>query len=142
MVLNAKRDNIMSYNLNQDLKNIANRVIDKIPNKDPEKFGSVIIILTVISIILTLIRIWQGCNKSKLDALSKNQRHDYFGQDVKNISIKKTWYTKMVVKKAIRKELSKEEYKEYGVPLMNAIFQTGTNLTQNEINTLVEAANV
>ena len=132
----------MPIDPNQQLKNIANKVIDKIPNKDPEKFGSVIIILTVISIILTLIRIWQGCHKSKLDALQGRQKCEYFGQELKNTTMKRTWYTRMIVKKAVRKELSKEDYKEYGVALMNAILDTGTSLTVNEIQTLVEASNV
>lgn len=129
---------------NVPLRNIAERVIDKIPNKDqdPEKFGSVIIILTVISIVLTLIRIWQGCHKSKLSVLSKHQRVDYFSQNVKDVAVRKTWYTKMTVKKAVRKELSKEDYKNYGAELTDAILDTASNLNQNEIQTLVEAANV
>lgn len=129
---------------NTPLKKIAEKIIDQIPNKDqePEKFGSVIIILTVISIILTLIRIWQGCNKSKLSSLSDHQRRQYFGQDIKNISIKRSWYTKMIIKKAVRKELNKDDYKNYGVALTNAILDTASNLSSNEIQTLVEVANV
>lgn len=129
---------------NTPLKRIAEKVINQIPNKeqDPEKFGSVIIILTVISIILTLIRVWQECNKSKLSILDKNQKQVYFGEDVKNLSIRKSWFTKMTVKKAVRKELSKEDYKQYGSDLVNAIFNTATNLNKNEIQTLAEAANV
>lgn len=129
---------------NIPLKHIAEKVIDQIPNKeqDPEKFGSVIIILTVISIILTLIRVWQECNKNKLSILDKNQKRAYFGEDIKNLSIRKSWFTKMTVKKAVRKELSKEDYKQYGMDLVNAIFNTATNLNNNEIQILVEAANV
>lgn len=129
---------------NLPLKQIAEKVIEKIPNKeqDPEKFGSVIIILTVISIILTLIRVWQECNKNKLSALSGNQRRDYFSQDIKNVAVRRSWYTKMIIKKAVRKELSKEDYKNYGAALVNSILDTATNLNQKEIQTLVEAANV
>jgi hypothetical protein len=42
----------------------------------------------------------------------------------------------------IRKELSKEDYQKYGGPLMLSILATGVNLTDDEIKTLVEAANV
>lgn len=128
---------------NTSLKQIAEKVIDKIPNKeqDPEKFGSVIIILTVISIILTLIRVWQECNKNKLLALSENQRTVFFGQDIKNVCIRRSWYTKMMIKKAVRKQLSKEDYKSYGVSLTNSILDTASNLDVKEIQTLVEAAN-
>ena len=53
---------------NQDLQKIAEKVINKvnIQSKDKEKFGSVIIILSVISILLTLIRVMQECNRSKI----------------------------------------------------------------------------
>ena len=132
----------MSIDPNGRLKSIANRVIDKVPNKDPEKFGSVIIILTVISIILTLIRIWQGCHQSKLAALNADEKYGYFDSQIKQTSIRRTWYTRMIVKKAIRKELSKEDYKEYGVALMNAILDTATDLTPSDIKALVEASNV
>lgn len=129
---------------NLPLKRIAEKVINQIPEKDqdPEKFGSIIIILSVISIILTLIRIWQECNKNKLSILSKHQKSQYFGQDIKNLCIKKSWFTKITVKKAVRKELSKEDYKKYGWALVDSIFNTATNLNENEIQTLVEAANV
>lgn len=129
---------------NLPLKQIAEKIIDKIPNKDqdPEKFGSVIIILTIISIVLTLIRVWQECNKNKLLPLNKNQRTEYFGQDIKNVSIRRSWFTKMTIKKVVRQQLSKEDYKNYGVSLVNAVLDTATNLTQSEIKTLVEAANV
>lgn len=132
----------MSIDPNGKLKSIANRVIDKVPNKDPEKFGSVIIILTVISIILTLIRIWQGCHQSKLSGLNADEKYGYFDSQIKETSIRRTWYTRMIVKKAIKKELSKEDYKEYGVALMNAILDTATDLTPSDIKALVEASNV
>lgn len=127
---------------NEKLKQIAEKVIAKVPTNDPEKFGSVIAILMVISIILTVIRVLQECNKSKLLNLGKRQKYSYFATEMKNTVIKRSWFTKMTIKKAIRRELNREDYKEYGVALMNAILDTGENLTDDEYITLMEAVNV
>jgi hypothetical protein len=126
---------------NEDLKVIAEKVLTKVPNKEPEKFGSIIMILMVISIILTLVRVIQECNKKKVSVFNRRQKYEYYGQQVKDISIRKSWFTKMIVKKSIRKELDKEDYRLYGNDLTNAILDTGENLTEDEIITLVEAAN-
>jgi hypothetical protein len=129
---------------NEDLKNIAQKVIDKIPNKDqdPEKFGSVIAILMVISIILTVVRVIQECEKSKIKLFNRQQKYTYFGEQIRTLTMKRSWFTRMTIKKTIRRELSREDYKEYGGYLMNAILDTGENLTEHEIKTLVEATNV
>ena len=57
-----------------------------------------------------------------------------------------TWHSLLgdynKVKKIIRKELSPEDYKLYGLDLTDALFVTGADLTEEETQTLVEAANV
>ena len=128
--------------MNKKLEDIANQVIDKLPAQDPEKFGFVITVLMIISITLTLIRVLQECNKTKVMGFSQPEKYEYFGSQIKEKTIRRSFFTRMMVKKAIRKELPKELYKEYGVALMNAMLDTGENLTQDQIKTLVEAANV
>lgn len=129
---------------NESLKKIAEKVLSKVEVSDTDKdrFGSVIIILSIISIILTLVRVIQECNKSKIKLFNRTEKYKYFGDQIEEITIRKSWFTRMTVKKIIRKEFSPEDYKKYGVPLMNAILDTGAKLTDDEIKTLVEAANV
>ena len=129
---------------NEDLKKIAEKIINKMPNKDqdPEKFGSVIAILMVISIVLTVVRVIQECEKTKIKLFNRQQKYQYFSEQIRTLTMKRSWFTRMTIKKTIRRELSKEDYKKYGGYLMNAILDTGENLTENEIKTLVEAANV
>ena len=129
---------------NKPLQNIAEKVLSKVQLEDSEKerFGSVIIILTVISIMLTLVRVIQECNKNKIKLFDRKQKYEYFGSQIKEITIRRSWFTKMTIKKLIRKELNTEDYKKYGAALMNAILDTGENLKEDEIKTLVEAANV
>lgn len=126
----------------QKLEEIANKVINKISNQSKdENFGFVITVLMIISIILTLIRVIQECNKSKLSGCATKERCAIFGEQVKTLSIKRSWFTKMTIKKILRKEMSKENYKLYSYDIMNAILDTGENLTEDEIQTLVETIN-
>lgn len=127
---------------NEKLKNIAQKVLDKVEDKNSENYGSVIAILMVISIILTVIRVLQECNKSKLSAFTGKDKSAYFANEIKQTVIRRTWFTKMMLKKTIRRELGREQYKIHGVDLMNAILDTGEELQDDELYTLVEAANV
>jgi hypothetical protein len=129
---------------NEPLKQIAEKVLAKVSveEADKERFGSVIIILTIISIILTLVRVIQECDKNKIKSLDSQDKVDYFSQQIKDISIRRSWFTKMMVKKALRKELDRYDYRQYGAYLANAILDVGENLNQTEIKILVEAANV
>lgn len=128
---------------NQKLKDIATSILKKANVPEEENFGSVIAVLMVISIILTLIRVLQECNKSKLSALSTSKdKYSFYGQEIKHYSVRRGWYTKMRIKKLLRRELTKEQYEKYSLYLINAILDAGENLKDDEIITLVEAANV
>lgn len=129
--------------MNEKLKSIAEKIrkLSKIPEN--ENFGSVIAILMIISIILTLVRVLQECNKNKLSTSSSLQdKYTLYGSEIKNYSIRRGWFTKMRIKKILRQKMSKEQYNKYSLPLIEAIFDTGENLTDDEVMTLVENANV
>lgn len=125
------------------LQKIAQKIINN-TRRDPddEKFGSVIVVLMIISLVLTLIRIIQECNKNRINLFDKKRKCEYFKSEIQNLSFKKTWFTKRIIKKAIRKEMSKEDYNKYGIDLMNSILKSGETVTDDESITLVEAANV
>lgn len=125
------------------MQQIAKKVISNIDHKkDDENFGFVVTILMIISITLTLIRIIQECNKKKTQLFSASKKYSYYGSEIKALAMRKSWFTKMMIKKAIRKEMGREAYRAYGIDVLNAILKTGENLTEDEIITLVEAANV
>jgi hypothetical protein len=128
---------------NEELKLIAKKVIVKAGIPEDEKYGSVIIILSVISIILTLVRILQECNKTKLKQVSSAEdKYALYGASIKEFSNRRGWFTKMRIKKILRKELSPEQYSKYSFSLLNALLETGESLKDDEIITLVENANV
>lgn len=125
------------------LKNIGLRVLTKAGISEEEKFGSVIAILMIISIILTVIRVLQECNKNKLSGnYSAQDKYDLYGQEIKEYSMRRGWFTKMRIKKILRQQLSKEQYEKYSLALVNALLDTGENLNNEEVSSLVEAANV
>lgn len=129
--------------MNEKLKNIAEKVrqLAKIP--EDENFGSVIAILMIISIMLTLIRVLQECNKNKLSSESTaKDKYDLYGSEIKGYSMRRGWFTKMRIKKILRQKMSREQYNKYSLPLLEALLSTGENLKDDEVITLVENANV
>jgi hypothetical protein len=125
------------------LKHIGSKVLAKAGIPEEEKFGSIIAILMIISIILTVIRVLQECNKNKLSGnFSAQDKYNLYGKEIKEYSMRRGWFTKMRIKKILRRELSKEQYEKYSLALVNALLETGENLNNEEISCLVEAANV
>lgn len=126
----------------EQLKHIAQKIINNAGLTSDEKFGSIIIILTIISIVLTAIRVLQECNKNKLQNASQAEKYAKYGADIKEFSNRRGWFTRMRIKKIIRKEFNKDDYTKYGLRLTEAILNIGETLTDEEIKTLVEASNV
>lgn len=129
-------------NNNEKLKVIAEKVLRKANISDDQKFGSVIAILMVISIILTVIRVLQECNKSKTQNMTAQDKSTVYGENIRSYSKKRGWFTRMRIKKIVRRELTVEEFNQYGIKLTESLLDIGEDLTDDEAYTLVEAANV
>lgn len=128
--------------MNEKIKRLAQKVLSMVPNA-PEKFGNIIAILMVISIMLTLIRIIQQCRKSRIKMCgSEKEKCSLYHAEIKDISLTRGWFAKRTIKRLLKKELTPEDYATYGVSIMNAILECGTKLTEDETLTLMEAANV
>lgn len=129
---------------NEKLKAIAIKILDKstLPKEDNYGFA-VVTILMIISIILTCVRILQECNKNKLTAQSTAQdKYAMYGEQLHTFSERRGWFTKMRIKKILRREMTREDYNKYSLSILNALLETGEILTDDEIQTLVENANV
>jgi hypothetical protein len=129
--------------MNPKVKNVGNRVMKQAGIPEDEQFGSVIAILMIISIILTLIRVLQECNKNKLSQdCTAQDKYSLYGEEIKNYSVRKGWFTKLRIKKALRQNMSREQYAKYSVRLLSALLDNGENLKDDEIIALVETSNV
>ena len=83
----------------------------------------------------------EECHKNKrFEEMS--EKGQFYSEKVHTLTRFPNWYARHKVKKIIRKELSPEDYKLYGLDLTDALFVTGADLTEEETQTLVEAANV
>jgi hypothetical protein len=135
---------LMPTEQNDKLKSIAIKVLEKTNVPKTDNYGfAVVTILMIISIILTCVRILQECNKNKLSAQSTVQdKYSMYGEQLHTFSERKGWFTKMRIKKILRRELTREDYEKYSLAILNALLETGEILTDDEISTLVEAANV
>jgi hypothetical protein len=121
---------------NQKMEDLA---IDVLGRQDlpQDKFGSVIMIIMMVAILVNVIRVIQECNKnSKLDKVLLYKQH------IRELSDRRGWFTKMKLRKLIRRELKPDDYKEYGWQLVDAILEKGASITDEEVLTLLETANV
>jgi hypothetical protein len=129
---------------NEKLKAIAIKILEKSTISKDNMYGfAIVTILMIISIILTCVRILQECNKSKLSPESTEQdKYLMYGEQLHTFSQRKGWFTKMRIKKILRREMKKEDYNKYSLSILNALLETGETLTDDDVKTLVEAANV
>lgn len=128
--------------MNENIKPIARNVMFKSNIPEDEQFGSVIAILMVISIILTIIRVLQECNKNKTQNMTYQDRCSIYAESIKSYSKKRGWFTRLRIRRIIKNQLDAKSYQKYGIKLTEALMDVGENLTDNEVQTLLEAANV
>lgn len=125
------------------IQKLADKVRQKANIPAEEEFGSIIAVLMIISIILTLVRVIQECNKTKHKEFgSTGEMSDFYGGEIRMFSMKRGYFTKMRIKKIMRQKMSKDQYAKYSIPLLNAVLDTGENISQEDTYSLMEALNV
>ena len=129
---------------NEKLKAIAVKILEKSNVHKDEVYGfAIVTILMIISIVLTCVRILQECNKNKLSVSSTAEdKYSMYGEQLHTFSERRGWFTKMRIKKILRREMNREDYEKYSLSILNALLETGEVLTEDEVQTLVENANV
>ena len=123
----------------EKLKEIAARILEKAnyesdDSVESDEHGSVIAVIMIISTMLTLIRIIQECNKNK-DKM-------FYANRIRDFSVRRGWFTKMKIKRVLRRELKPEDYKKHAASLVNAILDEAATIKEEDLITLLESANV
>ena len=95
-----------------------------------------------VSIIITAVRVLQECDKNKMVSLNTEEKIRHYEEQIKEISIRRGWYTKMRLKKILRRELKPDDYRQYKNEIVTAILDVAENLKEDEVSTLMEAINV
>jgi hypothetical protein len=126
-------------NNNEKLNNIAIKVLNN-TNKDTYHIDPITVII-MISILLTLIRIIQECRKKRTLLNNKEEFGLLLKKDIKDLILKNSWLNNLRLNKILKQYLTKDQYKIYGKKLKDSIMEVGLTLTEDEIYTLMEAAN-
>lgn len=127
---------------NAALEKIAKKVLNNMESPKEENYGiDPITIIMVISVILTLIRIIQECKKNRKLVKDKNEYTLLMKRDIQDTILKDSWLNRLRLQRVIKQNLTKDQYKAYGKALQHSIMGTGINLTEDEVYTLMEAAN-
>jgi ABC-type uncharacterized transport system fused permease/ATPase subunit len=129
---------------NEELKKIALKVLSKSKVIKDENSGfALVTILMIISIMLTCIRILQECNKNKISKdLTAQDKYGFYQSEIHYYSQHRGWFTKMRIKKILRREMTTEDYEKYSLSIVSAFLEIGETLSMDDVQTLVEAANV
>lgn len=125
--------------MNTALEDLAKKIISEAKLKE-ENFGSAIIVLTMISILVGIIRVIQECNKNKLSNLKFRDRCNLYSAQIKELSVRSGWFTKMKLKKIIRQNMPQKEYKLYGNQILEAILAVGQDLSYHDTELLLQAS--
>lgn len=130
-------------NTNPALEKIAKKVIDNMKLSKDEDYGiDPITIIIVIGVILSLIRVIQECRSNRKLLKNKIEAASIMKKDIQEVILKDSWLNRMRLQRVLKKNLTKDQYKSYGKQLQNSIMETGINLTEDEVYSLMEAANV
>lgn len=127
---------------NVALDKIAKKVISNMNLEKDKDYGiDPITIIIVISVILSLIRVIQECKKNRKLLKDKNESASLMKKDIQEVVLKDSWLNRLRLQKIMKQNMTKDQYKTYGKSLQNSIMETGINLTEDEVYTLMEAAN-
>jgi|688.fasta_scaffold465994_1 hypothetical protein len=127
---------------NTALDKIAKKVIDNMKLTNDKDYGiDPITIIIVIGVILSLIRVIQECRANRKLVKNKQEIASMMKKEIQEVILKNTWLNRLRLQRIIKKNITKDQYKIYGKALQNSIMETGINLTDDEVYTLMEAAN-
>lgn len=127
---------------NKKLEKIAGKILKQANIPEDQKFGSIIAILMMISIILTIVRVIQECNKTKTEKMTSQEKTNIYAESIRTYGKKRGWFTRLRIKKILRQQLPKEDFHKYGIKLTEILMDNGENVTDDEALTLVEESNV
>lgn len=127
---------------NQTLEELSSKIINQAGLSGDPEYGSVIIILMFISITIGCIRAIQECNKNKLRDMSQEDQVKFMKDQIRKMSRRKSWFSKMRIRKILRREMEANQYKKHGATIVDAILHTGDRITDDEVLSIMEALNV
>jgi len=123
------------------LDKIAKKILNKL-SKNEDNYGiDPLTLIIVIGVMLSLIRVIQECRKKRTLLKNKQEQVQLLKRDIQEIALRDSWLNNLRLKKILKQHMTRDQFKVYGKELQNAIMEVGVNLTEDEVYTLMEAAN-
>ncbi len=66
----------------------------------------------------------------------------YYANRIRDMSVRRGLYTKMRIKRILRRELTPEDYRKNAASLVNAILDEAAQIKEEDLITILESANV
>lgn len=127
------------------IENLAKSISDKVNEqiKEKDRFGiDPITIIMIIAIIVNVIRVIQECNKDKTSTLSTGEKAELLSTDVKFRSFNHSFFTRLKLRRILKNQLTKDQYKIYGDTLVKVLLETGKTVKEEQVSALLEYKNV
>lgn len=94
---------------------------------EENNYGSIITVIMVIGIMIQVMKILQSCNTENSENL--------YGVMKKNTA-SPSWFTKLRLKKILKRNLPKEVYKQYNNKLISDLLLYSQNMTEADFSRL------
>jgi hypothetical protein len=120
---------------------IYNKTMSQIDKSELHGIDPLTIII-IIGIIVNIIRVIQECNKDKVSKLAKSERTELLSTDMKFRAFQHGWLTRLKLKRIVKKYLTKDQYKEYGEPILKSLLDVGKTVKEEQVSALLEYENV
>lgn len=125
----------------KDMNEISKKVLRNSGIPEDEKFGSILIAIMVIGIIVNVVRVIQECEEDETKKYNKTEYCAFLRNKIAFLANRKRIMDVMRLKRILRRNLTPEAYQKYKHQLTTGILKTGTELTETETYTLLEHAN-
>lgn len=131
----------------EEIDNLAKKILSRTEEltkkEDTDKYGFIdpITIIMIIAIIVNIIRVIQECKKKETTRLSGSERATMLSSEIKLRSLSHSWLTRMRIRGIIKKHLNKEQNAVYAGPLMKALFESGADVTDEQVSALLTYKN-
>lgn len=125
-----------------DLEKLSEKIALNANLNPKEKFGSVLIAIMIVGILINVVRVIQECEKKQLYGTTPDQKATIYRSSIKNLSIRRGWYTKMRLRKILRSHMPVTDYRQHGANLCNSILAAGESISVEQVHSLIEASNV
>lgn len=124
--------------LDENLEEISKKTLENSSIPEDEKFGSVLLVIMLVGVLVNVIRVIQECDDDESNKFSKEQYSKHLRNKIVEIAKRKSFLSVMRLKRILRRNLARDAYAKYGDKLVKGIIKTGAELSENETYTLLE----